>query len=110
MGALQQHLQEQGASLKLWFPLYHLYKESGFRKQLQNSGHVPPSTNTPEARIAADFRRILEVMSPDSRRRVGFFVSSLLGLKSPHQAQKRLRPSRSAGTTTGGGSSSLRCG
>lgn len=77
---LQQHLKEQGASVQLWFPLFRKYKESRYRKQLMNAPHPAQSSTQPEARIAADFKRILGVLPSEGRRRVGFYISALLGL------------------------------
>lgn len=77
---LKQHLKEQGASVKLWFPLFKKYKDSRYKKMLVNAQNPLPASSMPETRIAADFKRILTVMPADGRRRVGFFVSSLLGL------------------------------
>merc|ERR1712187_496952 len=79
--ALQQHLQEQSSSVALWFPLFQKYKHSHYRKAITMTPLSPVSGDTPEALLAADFHRILSAMPPDSRRRVGFFVSSLLGLR-----------------------------
>lgn len=78
---LVQHLTEHGNNVKAWFPLFDYYKHSLYRATLQGTGPALPSTTTPEARIAADFKRILTAMPVDGRRRVGFFVSSLLGLR-----------------------------
>eukprot|EP00427_Karlodinium_veneficum_P019662 CAMPEP_0169131144 /NCGR_PEP_ID=MMETSP1015-20121227/38093_1 /TAXON_ID=342587 /ORGANISM="Karlodinium micrum, Strain CCMP2283" /LENGTH=408 /DNA_ID=CAMNT_0009195391 /DNA_START=40 /DNA_END=1262 /DNA_ORIENTATION=- len=78
---LMQHLAEHSNNVKAWFPLFDYYKHSSYRATLQNTGAAMPSATTPEARIAADFKRILTAMPVDGRRRVGFFVSSLLGLR-----------------------------
>jgi len=78
---LIQHLTEHSNNVKAWFPLFDNYKNSVYRATLQGTGAALPSTTTPEARIAADFKRILTAMPVDGRRRVGFFVSSLLGLR-----------------------------
>jgi len=78
---LKQHLQEHSSSVAAWFPLFEGYKNSGYRETLQSTGPGLPSTTTPEARIAADFKRILQTLPAEGRRRVGFFVSSLLGLR-----------------------------
>lgn len=79
---LQQHLMEHGNHMRSWFPLFECYKNSDFKTKLSQTNPGLPTTVTPEARIAADFKRILEVMPSDGRRRVGFFVSSLLGLRA----------------------------
>jgi len=78
---LKQAIQEQTDGSRSWFPQFGKYKDSHFRIALQ--GVIPelPSSTTPEARIAADFKRILIALPPDARRRVGFFVSSLLGIR-----------------------------
>merc|ERR1719313_1705961 len=79
---LQTHLQEQSSSVQCWFPLFQKYKNSFYRKALASTPlpqiqQDPP----PESLLAADFHRILSAMPPEGRRRVGFFVSSLLGLR-----------------------------
>lgn len=81
-GALQQHLLAQSGSLRSWFPLFEQYKDSSLRDVLMAEPAVLPSSVAPEAGIAADFQRIVCAMEPDRRRRVGFFVSSLLGLRT----------------------------
>lgn len=78
---LKQHLQEHSNSVNAWFPLFENYKDSVYRETLSKTGAAHPSTTTPESRIAADFKRILTAMPTEGRRRVGFFVSSLLGLR-----------------------------
>jgi hypothetical protein len=79
--ALQQHLTDHDNNVKAWFPLFDYYKHAVYRTTLQGISAALPSTTTPEARIAADFKRILTAMPDNGRRRVGFFVSSLLGLR-----------------------------
>lgn len=78
---LKQHLQEHSNNVNAWFPLFDSYKESAYKATLATTGPQLPSTTTPESRIAADFKRILTAMPTEGRRRVGFFVSSLLGLR-----------------------------
>jgi len=79
--ALQEHLQEQTDNLRSWFPMFLNYKDSSYRSKLSSFGPFAPSSSAPEARIAADFRRVLSVMPAEGLRRVGFFISSLLGLR-----------------------------
>merc|ERR1712060_175090 len=73
--ALTQHLREQSASLCSWFPLFAKYKDSRYRKTLAQRAPEQASGGAPEARLAAD-----------CRRRVGFFISSLLGLRGTQLA------------------------
>mmetsp|Transcript_42317 Transcript_42317/g.131658 ORF Transcript_42317/g.131658 Transcript_42317/m.131658 type:complete len:258 (-) Transcript_42317:16-789(-) len=80
--ALRRHLAEQHTSVATWFPHFANYKDSTYRQQLHVEKGIQPSATSVEARLAADFRRILRAMPPEGRRRVGFFVSSLLGLRS----------------------------
>jgi len=84
--ALSQHLREQGASLYSWFPLFTKYKDSKYRKSLAQRAPEQVTGGSPEARLAADFKRILTTMPADGRRRVGFFISSLLGLRGSQLA------------------------
>lgn len=79
--ALKGHLEEQTNRLGSWYPLFETYKDSRYRKGLLSKPAVPPSGSSPEAKLAADFRRILQSLPADVRRRVGFFISSLLGLR-----------------------------
>lgn len=78
---MQQLIDEHRNSLKAWFPLFDKYKNSPYHITLKTACPELPSTTTPESRIAADFKRILVAMPNEARRRVGFFVSSLLGLR-----------------------------
>lgn len=78
---LKTHLTEHTNSVQSWFPLYNFYKKSPYRAILQSTGATLPVSTGPESRIAADFKRILTAMPEDGRRRVGFFISSLLGLR-----------------------------
>lgn len=80
--ALQQHLKIQVGSLCSWFPLFDKYKDSSLRQPLELAERLVPTSVAPESAIAADFHRIVLAMDPDRRRRVSFFVSSLLGLRS----------------------------
>eukprot|EP00435_Cladocopium_sp_Y103_P035720 s1198_g9.t1 len=76
--ALKIHLEEQTAKQSAWFPLFSMYKDSKFRRALLGkAGADLPKNATVEARLGADFRRILSSLPPDVRRRIGFFVSSL---------------------------------
>eukprot|EP00929_Paragymnodinium_shiwhaense_P119422 TRINITY_DN9131_c0_g1_i1.p1 TRINITY_DN9131_c0_g1~~TRINITY_DN9131_c0_g1_i1.p1 ORF type:complete len:377 (+),score=67.04 TRINITY_DN9131_c0_g1_i1:133-1263(+) len=84
--ALEEHLRTQAVNHKTWFPLFDTYKDSSLREALSKVGPVQAPQQTPEARLAADYRRILGAMTAESRRRVGFFVSSLLGLRGSQQA------------------------
>lgn len=80
--ALKIHLEEQTAKQSAWFPLFPMYKDSKFRRALLGkAGAELPKTTPVEARLGADFRRILSSLPPDVRRRIGFFVSSLLGFR-----------------------------
>mmetsp|Transcript_65938 Transcript_65938/g.133953 ORF Transcript_65938/g.133953 Transcript_65938/m.133953 type:complete len:398 (-) Transcript_65938:38-1231(-) len=80
--ALKIHLEEQTAKQSAWFPLFSMYKDSKFRRALLGkAGADLPKNATVEARLGADFRRILSSLPPDVRRRIGFFVSSLLGFR-----------------------------
>lgn len=99
--ALRQHLAEQRASLGTWFPQFGRYKDSMYKVQLDaGGGLLQPSATSMEARLAADFRRILRAMPPEGRRRVGFFVASLLGLRSrmPYDTMEALTERRSQNT------------
>jgi hypothetical protein len=78
---LRQHSQEQIDSVKSWFPLFAEYKNSAYRSALQDVPALLPASMSAESRLAADFKRIITAMPEDGRRRVGFFVSSLLGLR-----------------------------
>jgi len=80
--ALKIHLEEQTAKQSAWFPLFAMYKDSKFRRALLGkAGADLPKNTVVEARLGADFRRILSSLPPDVRRRIGFFVSSLLGFR-----------------------------
>jgi len=78
---LRQVIKEHTTNQKSWFPLFDKYKDSAHSVTLKTTNAGLPLTTTPESRIAADFKRILLAMPTDARRRVGFFVSSLLGLR-----------------------------
>lgn len=92
---LRQHIREHKKNVESWFPLFDRYKDSGLREMLKTSPLSSSSTGPsdyPELRIAADYRRILAGMPEEERRRVGFFVSSLLGLRgvqtdNPHSIE-----------------------
>lgn len=77
---LKLHLDEQIAKLDGWFPLFADYKDSRYKKGLLNKSQAEMPKNAPaEVRLCEDFKRILSSLPADVRRRVGFFVSSLLG-------------------------------
>jgi len=78
---LKQHLQEHNQSVKAWFPRFESYKDSAYRVTLSSTAAALPATTAPESRLAADFKRVITAMPEDGRRRVGFFISSLLGLR-----------------------------
>mmetsp|Transcript_44187 Transcript_44187/g.140761 ORF Transcript_44187/g.140761 Transcript_44187/m.140761 type:complete len:350 (-) Transcript_44187:57-1106(-) len=78
---LQEHLKEQSNSVGTWFPLFSKYQDSRYRLQLSHAPALNAAGTSAEARLAADFKRILATMPSDGRRRVGFFISSLLGLR-----------------------------
>jgi hypothetical protein len=79
---LKLHLEEQAQSVKAWFPLFDTYKDSYFKHTLLISHPTFPSSTQPESRLASDFKRIITAMPEEGRRRVSFFVSSLLGLRA----------------------------
>merc|ERR550537_2052248 len=79
--ALSQHLDEQRCDLKSWFPLFEHYQLCQYKLSLQQLGHIPATTTSPEMAIAADLKRIVGVLPVDKRKQIGFFVCSLLGLR-----------------------------
>merc|ERR1712007_364338 len=79
---LQQHLDEQTTTLQAWFPKFGKYKDSDHKVSLATLGPILPTTTAPEARIAADFKRVLTALPEECRQKVIVFVSSLLGLHS----------------------------
>lgn len=79
---LSGHYELSDKNAKCWFPLFDMYKASPLQGTLRQSPPVLPPSSSPEARISADMKRILLAMPPDGRRRVGFYISSLLGLRS----------------------------
>lgn len=80
--ALKVHLEEQLSKQHAWFPMFAIYKESRYRRALLGKAVAElPKAATVEARLASDFRRILSSLPADVRRRVGFFISSLLGFR-----------------------------
>merc|ERR1712232_658804 len=83
--ALREHLKTQSGNHKRWFPLFDAYKDSLMRATLSKLPQVQASHQTAEARIAADYKRLLAALPVEGRRRVGFFVSSLLGLRGNQQ-------------------------
>lgn len=83
---MKTYLHEHIRNVKAWFPLFNTYKDSAFRAALQSTSPATAASTAPESRLAADFKRIITVMPEDGRRRVGFFVSSLLGLRGTADA------------------------
>ncbi|CAE7236379.1 unnamed protein product [Symbiodinium natans] len=80
--ALKVHLEEQLSKQHAWFPMFAVYKESRYRRALLGKAVAElPKAASVEARLASDFRRILSSLPADVRRRVGFFISSLLGFR-----------------------------
>merc|ERR1712003_395983 len=68
--ALDDHLREQNRSVQSWFPLFEKYKDSEtLRQALHRVPSTMPTQQNPEARISADYRRILQAMPQESRRR-----------------------------------------
>lgn len=84
---LKQHLDEHNNSVTAWFPLFRIYKTSIYHATLMSTVPAVPTTTTPESRIAADFKRIITALPVEGRRRVGLYVSTLLGLRSTEEAQ-----------------------
>jgi len=78
---LREVVKDHVNSTRSWFPRFDDYSKSSIHDMLVGACPELPATTTPESRIAADFKRILLAMPADARRRVGFFVSSLLGLR-----------------------------
>lgn len=78
---MAQLIRTHTDSTRSWFPLLDKYKNSVFKQALKGIPAALPATTTPESRLAADFKRILLAMPVEARRRVGFFISSLLGLR-----------------------------
>lgn len=83
---LQEHLQQQQSTQSAWFPLFDKYKESRYKRLLSSARTQPVTGLSAEARMCADFKRILVAMPPEGQRHVGFFISSLLGLRGTSQA------------------------
>merc|ERR1719359_539085 len=52
-----------------------------YKMNLQQLGHTPTTTTSPEMAIAADLKRIVGVLPVEKRKQIGFFVCSLLGLR-----------------------------
>lgn len=84
---LKQHLTEHTNSVTAWFPLFRIYKTSSHNATLMSTLAAVPTNTTPESRIAADFKRIITALPVEGRRRVGLFVSTLLGLRSTEVAE-----------------------
>jgi len=84
---LKQHLDEHTNSVTAWFPLFRIYKTSMYHATLMSTVPAVPVNTTPESRIAADFKRIITALPVEGRRRVGLFVSTLLGLRSTETAE-----------------------
>eukprot|EP00448_Togula_jolla_P031333 CAMPEP_0170623622 /NCGR_PEP_ID=MMETSP0224-20130122/29796_1 /TAXON_ID=285029 /ORGANISM="Togula jolla, Strain CCCM 725" /LENGTH=332 /DNA_ID=CAMNT_0010950087 /DNA_START=162 /DNA_END=1160 /DNA_ORIENTATION=+ len=82
---IRADLKEKRSNVASWFPLFTEYNQSVHATSLAKLGPAPASSKTPEAYLAADYKRILSVLPPEARRRVGFFVSSLLGLRGSNR-------------------------
>eukprot|EP00930_Biecheleria_cincta_P073896 TRINITY_DN61158_c0_g1_i1.p1 TRINITY_DN61158_c0_g1~~TRINITY_DN61158_c0_g1_i1.p1 ORF type:complete len:412 (+),score=70.98 TRINITY_DN61158_c0_g1_i1:76-1236(+) len=80
--ALGVHFDEQFAKLESWFPLFPRYKDSRYKRSLPRNTDGRIVAGPPEMKLAADFKRILAALPADVRRRVGFFISSLLGYRA----------------------------
>lgn len=78
---LSRSIKDQSGSVRAWFPQFEIYKDSSLRSELVCAPPNTPQERLPEAGIAEDFKRIMLVLPPERRRRVGFFVCSLLGLR-----------------------------
>lgn len=78
---METQLKNLQSSTRSWFPLFQKYKDSLLRRQLQRTIPHEPKSDSPEAALGADFKRIFTVMSTEDRRKVSFYVSSLLGLR-----------------------------
>merc|ERR1719221_2582249 len=72
----------------MWFPYFPKYKDSKFKFELSHIELIPSHTVGPEPPLAADFKRIISVLPDDGRRRIGFFVTSLLGLRGNQSVQE----------------------
>lgn len=84
---LENHLFERRLNTESWFPRYAKYKDSNLTAALDGKPALNPAQENAESRIAADYKRIILAMSHESRRRIGFFVSSLLGLRGNQSAE-----------------------
>lgn len=80
--ALNNHFQEQENSFHAFFPMFNKYKDSSLKRPVQVQPPVTPAATTAEGKLTADFKRVLLAMSTEQRRRVSFFIGTLLGLKS----------------------------
>jgi hypothetical protein len=79
--AMEQLIEVHKDATKSWFPSFEKYSGSSHRVILQGACAELPSSTTPESRMAADFKRILLALPPEARRKIGFYVSSLLGIR-----------------------------
>mmetsp|Transcript_23674 Transcript_23674/g.50549 ORF Transcript_23674/g.50549 Transcript_23674/m.50549 type:complete len:429 (+) Transcript_23674:170-1456(+) len=79
---LNKDLRHLSGSASAWFPNFSTYKVSMFREFLEKMPPEPATSDTPEAQMAADFGRVLSALPVETRRRVGYYISSLLGLRS----------------------------
>lgn len=78
--SLQKQMRLFGSSVMAWFPHFEMYRSAMGKAGLQTTSH--PSGDSPEAYIAADFHRILSGMPSESRRCIGYYISSLLGIRT----------------------------
>mmetsp|Transcript_41967 Transcript_41967/g.96344 ORF Transcript_41967/g.96344 Transcript_41967/m.96344 type:complete len:402 (-) Transcript_41967:121-1326(-) len=79
---LKEKLEEHEELVDTWFPRFDMYKASPIAKDLAVTEAGTPTIVTPEAGMAVDFKRILSCIPEERRRKVGFIVSSLLGLRA----------------------------
>lgn len=103
---MQKQLDEQQELMDRWFPNFSLYKNSILRRDLRGANaHIQAALQaatmvnqypTPEAYLCIDIKRILLVMQPQSRKRVGYYIASLLGLRgtAPMDTAEGLRERR----------------
>jgi len=79
---LKEKLEEHEELVDTWFPRFDMYKASPMAKDLAVTEAGTATIVTPEAGLAVDFKRILSTIPEERRRKVGFIVSSLLGLRA----------------------------
>mmetsp|Transcript_151652 Transcript_151652/g.486610 ORF Transcript_151652/g.486610 Transcript_151652/m.486610 type:complete len:376 (+) Transcript_151652:104-1231(+) len=80
-----KHMQELRlltGNVTAWFPNFDLYKASSYKRTLDRTPPEAATYDTPEGQLSADFMRVLGALPAESRRRVGYYISSLLGLRS----------------------------